>query len=267
MTERPHGYARYKIDGCRCYTCGYATSQYRDMRERAISYGTWEPFVDAEPVRSHVRMLSEAGIGWKRVARLAGVSNGSFSKLMFGVKSQGRPPSAKIRPGTAEKILAIEPSIDNLADSALVASLGTVRRLQALVRRGWPQSELSARLAMADGNFSTLLRRPSVTAETARAVRELYNRLQNQNPAEFGVSVYGRSRAIADATRAGWPLPAMWDEEALDDPEAFPDWTGECGTPRGYTIHQRDKIPYCDPCRGASRDQYQQRRAAAMAAP
>ena len=63
MAERPHGYARYKLDGCRCYTCGYARSEYEAMRTRAILYGTWEPLIDAQPVRDHIKMLSEAGIG------------------------------------------------------------------------------------------------------------------------------------------------------------------------------------------------------------
>lgn len=252
MAERPHGYARYKLDGCRCYICGYAASEYRANVERQKAYGTWQPLVDAEPVRAHVRMLSEAGVGWKRVAKLAGISSGSFTKLMFGVKSQGRPPSTKVRSETAKKILAIEPSIDTLADRAFATSLGTVRRLHALVRRGWPQSELAARLGMSPGNFAVFIKRPQVTAASARAVRDLYDRLQNQNPTEFGVSAYGRTRAVNDATRAGWPLPAMWDDNALDDPDAFPDWTGECGSVRGYSLHYNRRIlPACDPCKAA----------------
>lgn len=250
--ERPHGYARYKLDGCRCYTCGYAASEYRANVERRKAYGTWQPFVDAEPVRDHIRMLSEAGIGWKRVAKLTGISSGSFSKLLFGIPSQGRPPSVKVRTETAEKILAVVPCVDALADRAFVTSVGSVRRLHALVRRGWPQSELAARLGMTPGNFTTLLRRPRITAASARAVRDLYDRLQNQNPTEFGVSAYGRARATADAIRAGWPLPAMWDDEALDDPDAFPDWTGECGSIRGHSLHYNRRIlPVCDPCKAA----------------
>lgn len=265
-TERPHGYARYKLDGCRCYICGFAVSEYRANIERQKAYGTWEPFVSGDLVRAHMRMLSEAGIGWKRVVALSGVSNGAVSKLMFGVKSKGRPPSVKVRAKNAEKIFAIVPSIDTIADCGLVSSVGTVRRLQALVRRGWPQASLAARLGMAPGNFSALLNYERVTAVRARAVRDLYEQLQNQDPADHGISAYGRSRATANAIRAGWPLPAMWDDDAIDDSAAFPDWTGECGTARGYTIHSRDRIPYCDPCRAAWREEAQQRKAAAMAA-
>jgi hypothetical protein len=263
VSKRPHGYARYKLDGCRCYTCGFARSEYEAMRTRAILYGTWAPFVDAEPVRAHVRMLSEAGIGWKRVAKLAGLSTSTLTKLLYGVQSQGRPPAVKMRAENAQKILAVEPGIDILANSALLASVGTVRRLQALVRRGWPQAELAARLGMADGNFSTLLRLTRITAAKARAVRDLYDQLQNQDPAAHGISAVGYSRAVAAATRAGWPLPAMWDDDVLDDPDGFPDWTGDCGTERGYYLHYRDHVPMCEPCRAAKKAAAAERKQAA----
>jgi len=47
VTARTHGtYTRYKLEGCRCYPCAGAASDYRANRERAIAYGTWQPFVD-----------------------------------------------------------------------------------------------------------------------------------------------------------------------------------------------------------------------------
>lgn len=252
-TERPHGYTRYKLDGCRCYVCGFANSEYCADRERAIAYGTWKPFVDAEPVREHIRMLSEAGIGWKRVAALAGLSSGSLSKLLFGVKSKNRPPAARIRTANAAKVMAVRPGSDVLADGALVDAVGTVRRLQALVRRGWPQSQLAERLGMTPGNFGTMLDYEHVTAGKARLVADLYRRLENQDPAAHGVGQAGITRAVRYGTARAWPLPAMWDDDRIDDPQAFPDWTGECGDVKGYAIHHRDGIPYCGPCREAMR--------------
>lgn len=55
MSSRRHGYARYKLDGCRCYVCGYAAAQHNDAREHAIRRGQWQPFVDAGPVRQHLQ--------------------------------------------------------------------------------------------------------------------------------------------------------------------------------------------------------------------
>lgn len=39
--------------------------------------------------------------------------------------------------------------------------------------------------------------------------------------------------------------------DTIDDPAAFPDWTGQCGTAAGYSAHSRHHVPYCDPCRRA----------------
>jgi hypothetical protein len=249
-TERPHGYARYKLDGCRCYVCGFAVSQYNDQRERSIAYGTWQPFVDAEPVRAHLKTLSEAGIGRRRVTELTGVSGSTLKKILYGRPGAGCAPTARIRPEIAAKILAVGPSPDALAGHALVDATGTLRRLQAMIRRGWPQLHLAARLGMTPQNFSTMLGFNQVTAAKARAVRDLYQRLQNADPTDHGVSAHSRVRAANYGTAHGWPLPAMWDDDAIDDPAAHPDWTGECGTEYGYHLHySRRVLPACQPCR------------------
>lgn len=72
MAERPHGYARYKLDGCRCYTCGWARAQYEENRQRAIAYGTWQPHVPAAPVREHIVQLQQCGMGLRAIAAAAG---------------------------------------------------------------------------------------------------------------------------------------------------------------------------------------------------
>lgn len=267
MAERPHGYARYKLDGCRCYTCSWEVAQYNDRRERGILYGTWEPFIDAQPVRDHVKALSAAGIGRRRLIELSGVSSGCLAKLLYGQPGAGLPPTARIRPEIASRILAVRPGARSLADHAVIDATGSVRRLQALVANGWPQRRLAHRLGMEPANFGAVMRQDQITAAKARQIAALYMRLENADPRAQGVDNQAYSRAVNQGLRNRWARSPHWDENALDDPAAFPDWTGECGTTRGYTIHGRDKIPYCDPCRAASREDREQRRAAAMAAP
>ena len=41
---RLHGYARYKLDACRCYECAWANSVYTERRTRLIAYGRWKPW-------------------------------------------------------------------------------------------------------------------------------------------------------------------------------------------------------------------------------
>ncbi|HEY2269252.1 MAG TPA: hypothetical protein VGI96_42005, partial [Streptosporangiaceae bacterium] len=97
--------------GCHCAACTEARRVAEGHRRRMKAYGQWQPFVDAEPARQHVRMLAAHGIGWKRAAELAGVSNGSMSKLLYGGPGD-RPPAKRIRPETEAKILAVRPSLD-----------------------------------------------------------------------------------------------------------------------------------------------------------
>jgi len=219
---RDHGYARYRLDGCRCYTCARAVSEYNARRDRLIAYGRWQPYVDAAPVRDHVRLLMSASIGRRTIVRAAGVSHGALSQLLYG--TTGRPPSRRVRPDTAHRLLSLTPSLDLVADGTPVDATGTRRRLQALIAIGWPQAALAARLGWAPSNFCSLLGAPRVTARTARAARTLYDDLWNVQPDEHGHATrHAASRARNLARRNGWPPPIAWDDDTIAIPDAAPD--------------------------------------------
>jgi transcriptional regulator with XRE-family HTH domain len=250
VTERPHGYARYRLDGCRCYTCGFARSQYDENRNRAIAYGTWNPWVDAAPVRAHLATLRECGIGLRRIAELTGCARSNLAALTRG--RGGRPPSTKVRPALAAAVLAIEPTLDNIAAKVPVSALGSVRRLQALVAAGWPQAHLAQEVGIAERNMSALLRSDRVYAGTARTIRDVFGALWNADPVGHGATPGGINRSRRRAAANGWAPPAAWDDDTIDDPQAHPDWTGKCGTPEGYNAHYAYQIlPTCQPCRTA----------------
>ena len=227
---RPHGTrARYVLGpgpgtgpGCRCDLCTAANREAERRRERQILYGRWEPYVDAAPARDHLRALAAAGIGWKRAAQLARVSTGSVSKLLYGGPGD-RPPSRRIRPQTAAAILTVSPSAQAVAPGALVDSGGTRRRVQALVTRGWSQARLACQLAVTGSNFATMMRREQVTAATARAVGELYDRLWDKPPPESNQRErIAAARARNYAAERGWAPPLAWDDDIIDDPAGRP---------------------------------------------
>jgi len=233
-TERPHGTrARYvlgpgpgKGPGCRCDDCKAANRAAASHRDRQILYGRWRPYVDAEPAREHLQVLSAAGIGWKRAAELAGLSGGAVSKLLYGGPGD-RPPSRRIRPETAEAILSVKPSVGQLAPGALTDITGTRRRLQALVATGWSQARLASELGLTRANFGTMMRCDQVTAGTARAARELYDRLWKQPPPEHDQRTkIAAARARNYAVARGWVPPLAWDDDVIDDPDGRPadDW-------------------------------------------
>ncbi len=198
-----------------------ANRQDAARRSRLRAYRRWQPYVDAGSARDHLAALSRAGIGWRRATELAGLSTGTVSKLLFG--KGGRQPSRRIRPETAEAVLAVPLAPASLAPGALVPAAGTRRRLQALVATGWAQSRLADRLDMSPSNFGTALARDRVTAATARAVERLYNELWDKPPPEPGQhSRISASRARSYARARGWALPAAWDDDEMDDPDAKP---------------------------------------------
>jgi hypothetical protein len=218
VNDRDHGYARYKLDGCRCYTCGYAASVYNEARDRAIAYGNWQPWADAAPVREHLLRLRTCGLGLRRIAELASVDRQRLQDILHGRPERGAGPQQQVRPALASAVLAIEPTLENLAPSTPVSAVGTRRRLQALVARGWPQAQIAARLGWKDTNFSVLIRADRTLARTALAVRDLYTGISGQDPRAHGVSLQAYSRARNAATAASWPPPAAWDDDTIDDP-------------------------------------------------
>lgn len=250
MSGRAHGTrVKYVIDKCHCTPCKQANRDAENHRYRQQAYGRWEPYVDAEPARTHVRMLMDYGYGWKRIAEMAGVGRGTVEKLLYGARHRGMQPSKGIRPETAAKLLAVRPDRERLGGAVKVDATGTRRRLQALVAAGWPQSQLAVRLGMHRSNFGAMLRSEQVLASTQRAVRKLYDALWKQDPRDSGVGAQAYSRARHHAAARAWAPVGAWDDDRIDDPAAFPDWTGMCGTPTGPEAHRRHNIrPVCRPC-------------------
>ncbi|MEU6707865.1 helix-turn-helix domain-containing protein [Streptomyces wuyuanensis] len=91
--------------------------------------------------------------------------------------------------------------------------------------------------------------RQFVLAATAEAAATLYDKYQHVDPRDVGRDERWIKAAKTRAVQHGFAPPWCWDEDTIDDPNAIPEWTGACGTARGYAIHQRDGIPLCRACR------------------
>ncbi|MFE9372292.1 hypothetical protein ACFYM2_21330 [Streptomyces sp. NPDC006711] len=223
MATRAHGTrAKYVVERCRCEPCKTANRQAENDRYRQQAYGRWQPYIDARPVRAHVQMLMDYGMGWKRIAAMAGVGRGTVEKLLYGAAHRGMEPSKRVRPETAAKLLAIRPEGDRLGGAVPVDSTGTHRRLQALVAAGWPQAQLAARLGMERANFGASMRSAKVLAATERAVRRLYDELWRADPRDHGVGNQAYSRARNHAVGRSWAPVGAWDDDTIDDPAAKP---------------------------------------------
>lgn len=215
-STRPHGYVRFKVEQCHCDICRAGNTAYVARRHRLIAYGRWQPYIDAEPARSHVKALGAAGIGWKRVALLADVQPSTMSKLLYG--STRRGPSDRIRPTTAAAILAVEIDTAPLADGALMVAAGTQRRMRAMAALGWGLSEQGRQIGRAVSNYHKILDFDEVRVGTARAVADLYRQLSTvAAPAGYSAT---RARSWAHANHCFPPI--AWDDDTINDPAARP---------------------------------------------
>ncbi|WP_381801034.1 hypothetical protein [Streptomyces niveus] len=215
---------RRKTYKCDCEPCLARDREYTNTRARLKAYGRWQPFVDAEPTRQHLRMLMSYGIGWQRVSRMSGVSNGSVSQILYGSYGSSKSgPTKRVRTQTADRICAIRPTLDNVAPSARIDATGTRRRLQALVANGWPQLRLGAQLGAHHRLVWGQIRKDIVEGATAHQVRDLYDQLWNVDPATRGVHPRYITQAKSIAAREGWAPPGAWDDDYIDSPAAKPD--------------------------------------------
>ncbi|MFI9154543.1 hypothetical protein [Streptomyces sp. NPDC053367] len=226
VREAPHhrNLTCVKVYRCRRPECRRRSADYDRNRNRLVAYGRWQPFVDADPVRQHIAMLRSYGIGWQRVYRLAGVAAGCVSRILYGAPHEGRGPTKRVRTTTADKILAVKPSFDHLAPMARVDGTGTRRRLQALIANGWPQLRLGEEMGIKHHRLIwDHVRQDVVAADTARRVKDMYERLWNADPIAHGVSPRYAAESKRRAAANGWVPPAAWDDDYIDSPAAVPD--------------------------------------------
>lgn len=206
----------YVKDRCRCTACTAANTAAGRAAHRARTFGRWCPFVDAAPVREHIRALRAAGIGVEQIAMLAGISTSHVRELADPGRD-GNPSIRRVRPETAQRILRVRIDQANRAPRSHVVATGTRRRLQALIAVGWPHDELATRLGRSSAGLRRSMLSDSVTAQTAQDVGALYEQLWNLRPPQSTDD----QRTAADAARAlaaerGWLPPLAWDDIDTD---------------------------------------------------
>lgn len=225
-----------------------ATRRWARRRRRLIAYGRWQPFVDAEPVRQHVLSVrADTGMSFANLAVATNVGIGTLEHLIYGCS--GYPPATQIRPESASALLAYWPALDDYIDGAVVDATGTRRRMQALAAIGWAAPAVHQRIDFVNvRTIANLKGRKLVTARLARAVRDFYLTVCGSPAEAHGVAAATAKQARTLAQRNQWAAPSAWDDETIDDPDAGPEWTGFCGTDRGWWMHALHQIPGCDRC-------------------
>ncbi|MER7905421.1 helix-turn-helix domain-containing protein [Streptomyces sp. NPDC095614] len=218
--------------GCQRPECRARANEYTRSRYRKVGYGTWKPYVEAQPVRDHVAALREAGASTTAIAEAAGVSTATLGRILYG--HGGQRPDAKMRPESAAALLAVRAEDCRIADGSRVDATGTRRRIQALVAMGWSFTALAPEMGIHSRPLGDMARGQWVSAGSARKVKAAYKRLVHHMPEQRGVQPQARALAKRVAAREGWVPPGAWDD--IDDPAAMPE-VDEPKLPSGRKRH------------------------------
>jgi hypothetical protein len=213
--------------GCRLPACIDRYRAYNRSRDAAKKAGQWQPHVDAEPIRQHLRMLNQHGITLHRAAEIAGIGPRSLHPLFQPQNGRRRRHQHTVRAELAEKILAIQPE---KTVPGKVDPTGTARRIQACVAIGWPMSYLAPHFNLSDTYIHQLIQRSSkdclVLATTAAKVADGYERVKTKKPHKHGIRPLDITRARNMAATRGWPPPKYWATrmDVIDDPHFTPEY-------------------------------------------
>lgn len=200
---RPHSRARYVWGAypgdqpCRCDICRQANADAVKARKASI-----EPaYVGASRAREHVEFLATQGVGLKQIAKVSGVAHGTLWKLIYGVPSEGRPPSKRIKRDTETAILAVMPSQG--ADGSRVPADPVWCEVKVLLGRGWTKGAIARAIGQTGPGLQ--LGNQVVTRRHARAIHAL---LDEPVPTDVGKAWSAHHRANAE--------PEVQEEEAMN---------------------------------------------------
>lgn len=161
--RREHGSRARYIAGCRCLPCRAANSRYECRRAVLRLAGRSNGIVSAESVRRHILALGRLSVGYKAVAKAAGVAK----SIVFGIRTGARP---NCRRQTERAILAV--GVEAIAGAIKVHACGTWRLLDGLLRDGYSKAQIARWLGLRSPALQ--FSRDRVTAATARAVARMH---------------------------------------------------------------------------------------------
>ena len=187
----------YCVCGCRCPECREHHRLYAAKLSRDKAYGKVHR-VPAEPVRQRIEAARKAGVGWKRMADLAGISRSSFYKLLSG-------QSKTVNITTAERIMAVRLE---RADGAYIDGSQYVAALDRLVRLGWRKRDLGVWVTGDPNTRSLQVRGPNITVGTAKRIVELVNLIEADRVRCVACGVHVRKQVLCGGCRVRRNVPA-----------------------------------------------------------
>ena len=201
----------YKKDGCRCRPCMDANAEASRTRDRDLTYGRWNPYVDADVVRAHL-----AAAAYRRPRPAADRATDRRQRTAPRLHHQRRPgpPSrntcASTPPAASSPSNPPRPTSPPTARSTAPEPAAACKRSShsAGPRPGSPE-----RLGRDRTNLRRALFTDEVTARTAADVAHLYEQLWNTRPqADTSRARRAIADALAKAAQHHWLTPLAWDD-------------------------------------------------------
>lgn len=224
---------------CHCEPCRNAMNTYKKKLRLSVHRGE-SRIVSADRSRQHLIRLRDAGMGCLQLASATGFSGSTVRKILSGARTE-------VLASTERKILSARPADGPRARGIYMDPTGAARRVQALQAIGHAIPTIAAAAGLSTRCLEALLgTRPSraVRLVAADGIAQAYRSLAGTP----GTSK--KSRTIAAAR--SWAPPSAWDDEAIDDPASAPEWTGHCGSIRGWHKHHLASLPMCERCTQAN---------------
>lgn len=222
------------------------------VRELEYSHGI-RHLVDPSPAARRIRIWRSRGVGLAVIGERTDVSTATIRKIQGGQLNT-------IRTLTMNKIMNAQFTSEDLVR---FPAFGVRRRLRALVAGGFTTVTLGEMIERDNRqvNLMTLGKesRDWVTPKVGIPVYTAYEKYRTVDPRDLGQSGFATNYAARVGVKRGWAPEHCWDQDTIDDPEAFPEWTGRCGTVRGWRIHldegihiyevsKRNRTVRCEPC-------------------
>lgn len=192
---------------------------------------------------------NEGNIYKIRTLRSRGMLRTTYERIMLNLRPEQSTSDRHPRKG-------------KVPDGACRSAVGTQRRLQALRADGFTNCFLAELLEVTPEAVSELTRRErsKVYQTTYVEIKALYEKLAGTRPEDSGIHPYSIQQTQNWAVKRGYIPSHCWDDDTIDNPDAIPQWTGECGSMTGVHIHRRDGIPMCDACKKIWNEDVGQRR-------
>jgi hypothetical protein len=200
-----------------CKPCRAHDAWGKRNRARHRAAGELVGLCPVDDAAEHLRQLTDVH-GWTlgQLAALTGYHSEILGDIRAGRRSRG------ILAETRAAILAVPAAPPPPVRPRIVSSVGTRRRIRALMRIGWTYNHIAERYGCRRDTIDDLTSRNQVTATTHDRIAAVYRQLA----VAPGPSAITRARAATPKPghSRGWPGPMCWTPETIDDPAAVPDW-------------------------------------------